>query len=142
MNPYEKKLITGSLCSKKSSVRGRIVAVMNSKLSRRGLRLISPYTRVLLKGEIHELIITDEEGAGPEKTVNRIAYVGFFEMEQGGVVATSDKVTLQGKPIGEIVGFDETHAQNHLNIVIKAPQRKSGEELGVELGDSLAIGEG
>ena len=141
MNPYEKKLITGSLCSKKSSVSGRIVAVMNSKLARRGLRLISSHTRVLLKGEIHELIITDEDDAGPEKTVNSIAYVGFVEMEQGGVVATSDMVTLKGKHIGEIVGFDETHAPNHLNIVIKAAQRKSGKELGVELGDSLTIGE-
>lgn len=142
MNPYEKKLITGSLCSKKSSVRGRIVAVMNSKLSRRGLRLISPFTRVLRKGEIHELIITDEEDAGPEKNVNRIAYIGFVEMEQGGVVATSDKVSLQGKHIGEIVGFDETHAPNHLNIVIRATQRKSGRELGVELGDRITIAEG
>jgi len=47
---------------------------------------------------------------------------------------------LQGKTIGEIVGFDETHAPNHLNIVARSKERCSGEELGVELGNRLIIG--
>jgi hypothetical protein len=140
MDPYKDKLIAGSLCSKKTLVRGRVVAVMDAKLSRRGLQLIISPTRVLLSGQIHELIVTDEEDAGPGKVVNRIAYVGFFELEKGGVVTKGDKVILQGKSIGEIVGFDETHAPNHLNIVIKSSKRKNGEELGVELGDRLTIG--
>ncbi len=140
MGPYKEKLITGSLCSKKALVRGRVMAVMDAKLSHRGLQLIISPTRVLLSGEIHELIVTDEEDAGPGKAVNRIAYIGFFELEKGGVVAKGDKVTLKRKTIGEIVGFDETHAPNHLNIVIKSSKRKSGEELGIELGDKLSIG--
>lgn len=140
MDPYEEKLITGSLCSKKALVRGRVVAVMDGKLSHRGLQSIISPTRVLLSSEIHELIVTDEEDAGPGKAVNRIAYIGFFELENGGVVAKGDKVTLKRKTIGEIVGFDETHAPNHLNIIIKSSKRKSGEELGVELGDMLTIG--
>lgn len=140
MDPYKEKLITGSLCSKKALVRGRVVAVMDAKLSHRGLQLIISPTRVLLSSEIHELIVTDEEDAGPGKAVNRIAYIGFFELEKGGVVAKGDKVTLKRKTIGEIVGFDETHAPNHLNIIIKSSKRKSGEELGIELGDKLSIG--
>ena len=142
MDPYKEKLITGSLCSKKALVRGRVVAVMDAKLSHRGLQLIISPTRVLLSSEIHELIVTDEEDAGPGKVVNRIAYIGFFELEKGGVVAKGDKVTLKGNSIGEIVGFDETHAPNHLNIVIKCSKRCSGEELGVQLGDKLTIGSG
>jgi len=140
MDPYKEKLITGSLCSKKALVRGRVVAVMDAKLSHRGLQLIISPTRALLSGEIHELIVTDEEDAGSGKVVNRIAYIGFFELEKGGVVAKGDKVTLKRKSIGEIVGFDETHAPNHLNIIIKSSKRKSGKELGVELGDRLTIG--
>ena len=142
MDPYQEKLITGSLCSKKTLVRGRVVAVMGGKLARRGLRLIVSPTRALLSGEIHELIVTDERDAGPGKTVNRIAYVGFLELEKGGVVAKGDKVVLQGKGVGEIVGFDETHAPNHLNVVIKSSKRCSGEEMGIELGDMLTIGSG
>jgi len=140
MDPYKEKLIAGSLCSKKTPVRARVVAVMDGKLPRRGLRLIISATRTLLQGEIHELIVTDEEDAAPGKTVNRIAYVCFFELEKGGVVAKGDKVVLQGETIGEIVGFDETHAPNHLNIVIKSSNSRSGEELGVELGNRLTIG--
>jgi len=140
MDPYEEKFITGSLCSKKALVRGRVVAVMDAKLSHRGLQLMISPTRALLSGEIHELIVTDEEDAGPGKVVNRIAYIGFFELEKGGVVAKGDKVTLKRKTIGEIVGFDETHAPNHLNIIIKSSKRNSGKELGVELGNILTIG--
>jgi len=140
MDPYKEKLITGSLCSKKALVQGRVVAVMDAKLSHRGLQLIISPTRALLSGEIHELIVTDEEDTGPGKVVNRIAYIGFFELEKGGVVAKGDKVILKGKEIGEIVGFDETHAPNHLNIIIKSSKRNSGEELGIELGDILTIG--
>lgn len=140
MDPYKEKLIAGSLCSKKALVWGRVVAVMDAKISRRGLRLMVSPTRALLSGQIHELIVTDEEDAAPGKTVNRIAYVAFFELEKGGVVAKGDKVTLQGETIGEIVGFDETHAPNHLNIVARSKERCSGEELGVELGNRLTIG--
>lgn len=140
MDPYKEKLIAGSLCSKKTPVRARVVAVMDGKLPRRGLRLIISATRTLLQGQIHELIVTDEEDAAPGKTVNRIAYVGFFELEKGGVVASGDRVVLQGETVGEIVGFDETHTPNHLNVVIKSSKRKSGKEMGVELGDRLIIG--
>lgn len=140
MDPYKEKLIAGSLCSKKALVWGRVVAVMDAKVSRRGLRLMVPPTRALLSGQIHELMVTDEEDAAPGRRVNGIAYVCFFELERGGVVAKGDKVTLQGKAIGEIVGFDETHAPNHLNIVIKSSKRKTGKEMGVELGDRLTIG--
>ena len=140
MDPYKEKLIPGSLCSKKALVWGRLVAVMDAKVSHRGLRLMVSPTRALLSGQIHELMVTDEEDAAPGRTVNGIAYVCFFELERGGVVAKGDKVTLQGKAIGEIVGFDETHTPNHLNVVIKSSKRKSGKEMGVELGDRLIIG--
>jgi len=140
LDPYKEKLIPGSLCSKKALVWGRLVAVMDAKVSHRGLRLMVSPTRALLSGQIHELMVTDEEDAAPGRTVNGIAYVCFFELERGGVVAKGDKVTLQGKAIGEIVGFDETHTPNHLNVVIKSSKRKSGKEMGVELGDRLIIG--
>ena len=78
MDPYKEKLITGSLCSKKALVQGRVVAVMDAKLSHRGLQLIISPTRALLSDEIHELIVTDEEDTGPGKVVNIIAYIGFF----------------------------------------------------------------
>jgi len=140
LDPYKEKLIPGSLCSKKALVWGRLVAVMDAKVSHRGLRLMVSPTRALLSGQIHELMVTDEEDAAPGRTVNGIAYVCFFELENGGVVAKGDKVTLQGKAIGEIVGFDETHTPNHLNVVIKSSKRKSGKEMGVELGGRLIIG--
>ena len=54
-------------------------------------------------------------------------------------MAVNDEITVGGKCVGRIAGFDETHMPNHLNIVIKAEERVPGAELGLELGDKVRI---
>jgi len=102
-------------------------------MNNRGLQLITPISRCIKKHEIHELIFTDEQDAGPGKEVNNISYLGFFEVEQGSVMITGDKLYLAGKHIGYVAGFDATHMPNHLNIVIKTDKRLTGVELGAGL---------
>jgi hypothetical protein len=41
------------------------------------------------------------------------------------------------KKIGDVLGFDETHEPNHINIIIAVKKRKTGKDLGLSIGDSL-----
>lgn len=126
--------------SKKRETKGVIVALAGVSSDERGLSLIPQQTRVLCKNEIHELITTDEVGAGPNKTVNRMGCIGFFEVTQGGHTGVGDPVFVNGHEIGKIVGFDETHFPNHYNVVILSPKRFSGLESGFNIGDKLRMG--
>jgi len=69
MDPYETGLLKGIPCNKKTNILSTAVSIMNTEVERRGLKLISSYSRVLLVNEIHELIITDEKEVGPGKKV-------------------------------------------------------------------------
>ncbi|MEA1964289.1 MAG: hypothetical protein U9O41_04080 [Candidatus Aerophobetes bacterium] len=140
MDPYEKGLLKRVPCSKKTNILSTLVAIMDTEVERRGLRLIPSYTRVLLANEIHELIITDEKEAGPGKEVNSIGYLGFIELKKGGVIAVGDRVSLEGKVIGEIAGFDETHMPNHQNIIIKSERKVTGTGLNAQPGNRIVIG--
>jgi len=130
-NPYEK--------GKKREVRGKIVAILDLKFDKRGYKLISTPSRVVLAREIHELISTDEDKAKPGEGVDSIGVIGFAEFTTGGVLAVGDKVTIGGKEIGLLVGFDETHAPNHLNIIIRTIRKASGLDLAIELEDDVVF---
>jgi hypothetical protein len=100
--------------------------------------LIHP-SRALCQGEIHELALTDDPQAGPQHTVDRVAYLAFFSVERGGIVLVGDKVKIGERQIGEVAGFDNTHFPNHMNILIRAEARKTGPELGLGLEDQVTF---
>jgi len=137
MDPYKIGLIKRVHLAKKSRVFSKLVAIMDMEVKKRGLQLIPSYTRALLKNEIHELIITDEKDAGPRKKVDNISYLGFVEIKEGGIVAIGDKVYLDGKIIGEVAGFDDTHMPNHWNIVIKSSEKATGMEINAPVGGEV-----
>ena len=124
----------------KSDVEGRLNDILDLASDERGIVLIPQKTRALCQNEIHELITTDEMEAVPNKTVNRVDYIGLFEVTRGGVVAIGDSVFINDQNIGTIVGFDETHFPNHYNILLSSPVRVSGHEAGFQLGDKVRIG--
>ena len=128
--------------TKRREMKGRLVVVLGIVSDKRGLQLIAQQSRALCKNEIHELITTDEVDAGPNKTVNRIAAVCFFEITQGSSVAVGDPVFINGKEIGKLAGFDETHCPNHYNIVVLSSKRFTGLEAGFHIGDKVNIGTG
>lgn len=127
-NPYYAKRL----------VAGPLVVVLDGAFDGRGLELIKPSSRALRSGEIHELIITDEE-VKPGEKVDRIAYLGFFEVRQGGVIVTGDPVKVGGHVVGRIAGYDETHMPNHLNIVITG-NRVTGRQLAALVETEITIG--
>lgn len=138
-DPYKAGMFKKSPYASKVPIKATLSVILDEKLDQRGLELMSPPSRAVLRNEIHELIMTDEETAGPGQQVNRIAYLGFMEIQEGGVVVAGDTVKLGDKVIGEIAGFDPTHLPNHLNIVIRSTDRKTGIELNAHLGQELVV---
>jgi hypothetical protein len=116
---YEPRLITRSSYGERRPVLGEVVALLHITFEKRGLKLIEAMSRALPRGEIHELMITDEEPT-PGGTVNRVSAIAFFEVRSGGVIVVGDGVTVGGRRLGTLGGFDLTHMPNHMNILVKS----------------------
>jgi len=139
LEPYASGLIKKSPYAQKKIIKGSIVVILDSIIEKRGLKLITPHSRAVKKGEIHELITTEEKEAGPGKIVNNVAYVCFFEVSEGGVIIRGDEVYVNKKFIGKIAGFDDTHMPNHQNIILYASKKKTGVELKINLDEEISI---
>jgi hypothetical protein len=131
------KFVTLSTYAANRPVEGEVVTVLDSTHEARGLKLISTYSRALKKDTIHELIATDETGKKPGDTANRIAYLAFFEVTRGGCIIVGETLHVDGKAIGQIIGFDATHEPNHINIIIGVKKRRTGPQLKIGLGSTI-----
>ena len=116
---------------------GRVVCILDARSENRGMELSIHPSRAVPRGEIHELVATGDLQARPGKVVDRVAYIGFFEVEEGGIILVNDWVTVEGQEVGQVVGFDFTHAPNHLNILIRTATPMTGPEMGLKLGGRI-----
>ena len=139
MDPYASGMIKKSSYAQKKVIKGKLVVILDGTISKRGLNLITPPSRAIKKNEIHEVIVTEEEAAAPGKIVNSIAYICFFEVEEGGVIVVEDEVYIGTKLIGKIIGFDDTHMPNHQNIILYASKKKTGVELKINLDEKIVF---
>lgn len=128
-DPYTSGMFTQNPYAQKSPVEGSLCVVLRGELQERGLQLIAQPSRCVCEGEVHELILTDED-AQLGATVNRIGYLGFFVVKKAGVLVAGDQLWLEGKLVGTLAGFDATHMPNHQNIVIRVAALSTGEKLG------------
>ncbi len=135
-DPYKNQILSKKIYNDNRDVCGALVVVMDAMLENRGLELIVQPSRAVTKHQIHEMIMIYED-AGPSDVVNKVAYVGFFEVESGGVILVGDSVYIDDRYLGKVAGFDETHYPNHLNLVIKSTERKSGVNLNLKLSNSV-----
>jgi hypothetical protein len=62
-----------------------------------------------------------------------------LEITRGGVVISGDEMYCGGKLMGIVAGFDEAHEPNHINIVLFNKERKTGEELDLELDSPIVF---
>lgn len=138
-DPYARKLVNRDFYHSKSDIKAKVIVVLGGTLENRELHLIQPISRVFSSGTIIELIGTDEIAASPGAIVNAIAYIGFVELLTGGVLLAGDLVTCNGKTIGTIAGYDDTHMPNHQNTILAMEKRISGMELGMKIGDEIII---
>ncbi|MGI5840004.1 MAG: DUF6917 domain-containing protein [bacterium] len=139
IDPYKSGMLQKSPYADKVAVTGEVVAILDFATNRRGLRLISQPSRAVRAGEVHELILTGEEQAGPDQEVNDVAYLAFIEFRNAGVLVKGDAVTKNGDFLGELAGFDETHMPNHQNIVLRGPAKATGVQIGLQTGDEISF---
>jgi len=125
--PYHSKL----------DVTAHFVAILQTQADNRGLSLISLPSRCVSKYQVHELCTTDEQTAQPGAPVQRAAYLGFMEIEEGGVILAGDEVYYNDELIGHVAGFEEGHMPNHLNFVIRTDNFIHGADRGMELNGIL-----
>jgi hypothetical protein len=138
-DPYVRGLVNKNAYYSKSDIHGRVVVVLDGLLDNRGLQLIHPISRAFSRGTIIEIIGTDEKNVGPGAPVNSIAYIGFVELLDSGILLAGDEIKWGNSVLGTIVGYDDTHMPNHQNTVIFMEKRRSGKDIGVSIGDEILI---
>ncbi|MEZ4520947.1 MAG: hypothetical protein R3A46_04775 [Thermomicrobiales bacterium] len=114
-------------------VQGKLVTLLRGVVDNRGLQLESYRSRAVLAGHVHELMTTDEVQAEPGATVDRVGLIGFFAVEISGVLLVGSRISVGGRELGTIAGFDDTHMPNHQNICVKVDEIQDGSSLGYEL---------
>ena len=119
-SPYDFKRITPSVYGDKRPVEGEVVAILHVKFEDRGLKFIQTKSRTVKLNEIHELMITDEKDAAPGGGAERVRAIAFFEITKSGLIVVGDQVTIEGRKLGTLAGYDVTHMPNHINVVVKA----------------------
>jgi len=117
--PYDFKRITPSVYGDKRPVEGVVVALLHVKFEDRGLKFIQTKSRTVKINEIHELMITDEQDAAPGGRAGRVRAIAFFEITRSGLIVVGDEITIEGKKLGTLAGYDVTHMPNHINVVVK-----------------------
>ncbi len=131
-DPYTRKLVNKNFYAQRTDLLAKVVAVLRGNLDNRNLELIPQPSRAIKQGEIHELIVTDEN-AIPGCQVKKIAYIAFVEFLNGGVLLHKDTVLTEKGHLGTLAGYDMSHFPNHMNIVLQG-KLESGEDKGLTVG--------
>ncbi len=139
MDPYARRMIKTDFFHAKRDVVTRVAVVLDGHLENRNLQLIQPLSRAFYEKMIIELIATDDPNAQPGSTVQPIAYIAFVELQRSGVILVGDELEWNGKVIGTIAGYDDTHMPNHQNVIVSVAKRISGKELGLNVEDTITI---
>ncbi len=106
----------------KRPVLATCVVVLKGTIQNRGLSLITPRSRCIREKEIFEFMVAEDPDAGPGGVANTVRYLGFAEVFVGGSILVGDRVLCDGRLLGWVLGFDETHMPNHQNVVFRAAE--------------------
>ena len=113
----------------KRVVRGALVKVLVHRRTDRGMRLEEHAARCVRRGEVHELVTTDQWEPRAGARIDRVGFLGFVELGCGGVIDRGDLVRIGDAVVGTVLGFDACHLPNHYNILIHAEHPVSGRDL-------------
>jgi hypothetical protein len=113
----------------KLPLQGRIVKAMFHTRTDRGMQLIEFQSRCIARGELHELVSTDQQGLRAGDRVDRVGFLGFMEAQNAGVIERGDRFIVAGTCWGTVAGFDECHYPNHYNVLITTETLLTAAEL-------------
>lgn len=102
----------------KLALHGLIVKALFHTRTDRGMRMIEHGSRCIRRGELHELVSTDQAELSPGDRVDRVGFLGFMEAQGPGVIERGDRFLVNGRMVGTVVGFDDCHYPNHYNVLI------------------------
>jgi L-arabinose 1-dehydrogenase len=124
--------------SAKDEATAAVVKLLFHSRTDRGMTLSPWATRCIRVGEVHELVTTTDRPARSGDRVDRVGFLGFAEFQRATVIGRGDAVWLgHRKRIGTIVGFDECHMPNHLNILIETDQLITACDIDLRLGEEI-----
>ncbi|NPC91341.1 hypothetical protein HOO54_03545 [Bacillus sp. WMMC1349] len=124
----------------KRIVKGAFVKLLFHKQKYRGMRLMDFETRCVQQGEIHEIVTTTHKNAKSGDTIDEVGFLGFAEMNCGGVIERGDQVIINNKVIGYVLGFDDCHFPNHYNVLIAVEQTMTADELHIAVENEIIFG--
>ncbi len=133
VDPHKQNRVTRDHYYQKTAVGTRLFALLDWAVEDRDMTLIPHLSRAVRRGDILELATTDEVDLLPGQTVQRVAYIGFVEVVDTGLILNGDQVKIGKETVGTVIGFDETHMPNHLNLVLQVEKRQTGREMDVKL---------
>ncbi|MFF3731068.1 DUF6917 domain-containing protein [Streptomyces sp. NPDC002476] len=113
----------------KRAVRATLVKVLLHSRTDRGMSLLEWAGRCVRAGEVHELVVTDQWDPVAGARIDRVGFLGFAEMECGGVVDRGDVLRIGDIEVGPVLGFDGCHFPNHYNILVHNPVLMTGASL-------------
>lgn len=131
MNPHED--------GPKSAVSGNVVKVLVHRREDRGMRLAEFTSRCVRRGEVHELVTTDQGEAEPGARIDRVGFLGFVEIGGAGVLDRGDRVWCGDRLVGTVLGFDTCHFPNHYNVLIAADALVTGPDLDLRPDSTIAF---
>jgi L-arabinose 1-dehydrogenase len=122
----------------KDVLEAKLVKLLFHRREDRGMTLAPWASRCIRRGEIHEIVTTVDVSA---PVIDRVGFLGFAEFAAGGVLDRGDEVWLGSLRLGTVLGFDECHAPNHLNILIASDSTPTSADLAAGVGDRLHFAE-
>jgi hypothetical protein len=128
-DPYASGLVSHRLQIVKKPVPAKAVGILTNFAHERKMGLISSSSRAVRKNDVHELVCT-AQNCQPGEVVEDVGYLAFAVMEESGVIAVGDRLQVEGEDFGTVLGFNEVHAPNHINIVIQVDQLTNGIQAG------------
>lgn len=122
---------------RKRTVRAVVVKLLTHTREDRGMTLMDVETRALARSEIHELVTTDQREAAAGDAIDRVGFLGFAEITAGGIVERGDRLLVDGALVGTVLGFDDCHFPNHLNVLVAVERLQTAATLGLEVEDEV-----
>ncbi|MFI6083907.1 DUF6917 domain-containing protein [Streptomyces sp. NPDC051217] len=123
----------------KRTVTAEVVKVLLHRRADRGMRMEEFASRCVRRGELHELVTTDQLETEEGARIDRVGFLGFVEISVAGVLDRGDIVLVDGVPMGTLLGFDACHFPNHYNVLIHTAWTLTGPEAGLRPGSQVSF---
>ncbi|MBQ1093384.1 hypothetical protein [Streptomyces sp. B93] len=123
----------------KRAVSATVVKVLTHRRHDRGMTLEQFTSRCVRRGEVHELVTTDQAESPPGARIDRVGFLGFAEIQDAGVLDRGDEVWADGRLVGTVLGFDSCHFPNHYNVLIAVDALVTGPELNLRPETSVSF---